>query len=133
MAKLIIHQAIENLDWLRSHWGSDIKRIFFIYDTPATTVRGFHRHKTCRMVLTCLTGSVQIYIQNSEMDQHFRLDSPTQTLLVEPTDWRVMHNFSADAMLLVFADQIYVDTTYIEVPYRCCQYYALSYLEIEGL
>jgi hypothetical protein len=122
MATLITQP--KGTDWSATEmgWTGEIKRIFYVYSVPYGVVRGLHRHKSCRMGLVCLCGSVEVYIQTPERDLRFRLDSPTQTLLLEPSDWRVMHNFSKDAILVAFADQFFVDTKYIDTSYRYCQY-----------
>ncbi|GAB3959844.1 hypothetical protein GCM10028805_56700 [Spirosoma harenae] len=120
MAQLIakIGAVTENNDWLNKHWKRSVKRIFYIYDVPEHTSRGYHRHTLCTMGLICLNGSVDIYSQTPEEDQYFRLDSPDQLLILEPTDWRIMHNFSSNAILMIVADRAFSETTYIDESYR---------------
>ena len=118
MAQLIFKEDTADFHWLSDLWESEIKRIFFLYNVPEHKARGFHRHKYCRMAMVCLTGSVEVYVQSPDTDLYYQLNSPHQILLLEPTDWRVMHRFSKEAKLMVLADRHYSDTFYIEEPYR---------------
>lgn len=38
----------------------DIKRVYYIYDVPDGTRRGFHSHVDLHQVLICVHGSVKI-------------------------------------------------------------------------
>jgi hypothetical protein len=118
MAELIFKEGTTDFNWISDFWESEIKRIFFLYDVPENKARGFHRHKYCRMAMVCLTGSVEVYVQSPDTDLNYHLNSPNQILLLEPSDWRVMHNFSKETKLMILADRHYSDTYYIETPYR---------------
>lgn len=120
MAQLILRPSSEtdDLHWIQNYWGRGIERIFFIYDVPEGVARGRHHHAHCQMGLVCLGGTVDIYVQTPLIDQHFHLASPHQFLLLEPTDWRMMYNFSENAVLMAMADRPFVETTYIQHPYR---------------
>jgi hypothetical protein len=118
MAQLIIKENTTEFHWVSDFWKSEIKRIFFLYNVPGNKARGFHRHKQCRMAMVCLAGTVEVYVQSPEADCFYQLSSPQQILLLDPTDWRVMHNFSDKAVLMIMADRHYSDTFYIEEPYR---------------
>lgn len=120
MAQLILRPDSDahDLHWIHSYWGKGVERVFFIYGVPEGVARGQHHHVQCQMGLVCVSGSVDIYIQTPSEDQHFQLDTPNQFLLLEPTDWRMMYNFSANAVLMVMADRTYHETTYIRSAYR---------------
>lgn len=119
MPQLIIKDDTNELQWVSDFWKSEIKRIFYLYNVPEKKARGYHRHRFCRMAMVCLTGTVEVYVQSSpEKDFFYHLNSPHQVLLLDPTDWRVMYNFSEKAVLMVLADRHYDDTFYIDEPYR---------------
>ena len=120
MAQLILrpHSETDDLHWLQTHWGRGVERIFFIYDVPEGIARGRHHHIQCQMGLVCLSGSVDVYVQTPSSDQYYQLTSPNQLLLLDPTDWRMMYNFSENALLMAMADRPFVETTYIQNPYR---------------
>ena len=120
MPQLVYRSVPENPDltWLESRWKSTVQRSFTIYNVPEGTVRGGHRHQFCQMALVCLAGSVDVYVQTPTEEFTYHLRSPEQFLLLDPHDWRLMHTFSNDAVLLVLADRPYQDTVYIDQAYR---------------
>ncbi len=111
---------IAELDWIRTIWQRPVQRLFWIYDVPNDGLRGAHHHETCRMILQCVVGSVEVYVQTPKEDHHFTLKVNNQYLFLDPQDWRLMHRFSTDAVLVVFADKPYKTTTYLKQPYRSC-------------
>ncbi len=94
-----------------------IKRVYYIMDVPQEVVRGGHRHHNTWQALVCIKGSCRVYVNNGETETSFVLDKPENCLLLEPKDWHTMDNFSADAILLVMANEIYDVTDYIDKPY----------------
>jgi mannose-6-phosphate isomerase-like protein (cupin superfamily) len=89
----------------------EIKRFFYIL--KASQVRGGHRHHRTRQAMICLSGSVDVYMNNGKAEETVRLDRPTQCLIIEPEDWHQMLNFSPDCALLVLADAAFDKADYI--------------------
>lgn len=122
MAKLITRDQNNNemggSRWVEAIWQRPIQRIFWMYGVPHHALRGGHYHQSCQMVLHCVVGSVEVYVQTSEGDQHFILNSDRQYLFLDAQDWRLMHQFSTDAILVVLADESFETTVYIEQAYR---------------
>lgn len=120
MAHLLTRTETEmdELIWIETIWNHAIQRVFWIYKVPQASLRGGHRHHSCLMVLHCISGSVDIYVQTPTEDQYFTLNSPNQYLFLDPRDWRIMHKFSSNAVLTVFASKPYATTLYFEEPYR---------------
>lgn len=108
----------EEVSWFEMHGGGRPQRLFWIYGVAGQQARGGHRHPQGVMVLRCLVGSVRIYIQSPQADSWYQLSDPGQRLVVDAQDWRLMYDFSADAVLLVVAEQTFAETKYIEEPYR---------------
>ena len=120
MARLLTlstHEMAQS-NWIETAWQQPVQRVFWMYGVPATAWRGGHRHHSCRMVLQCVTGSVAVYVQTPTTDQYFTLDSSDGYLFLDPQDWRLMHRFSPDALLIVFASKPFETTIYYEQPYR---------------
>ncbi len=120
MARLIPHRASEMAEsaWIETVWQQPIQRLFWIYGVRGTDSRGGHRHHSCSMVLHCVAGSVDVYVQTPTTDQHFTLNSADDYLFLDAQDWRLMHRFSPDALLMVFASKPFETTIYYESPYR---------------
>ena len=90
----------------------DIKRVFYIYGVDDST-RGGHRHHKTIQAAVCLQGSC-IIRNNDGMDvSEYVLDKPNKCLILEPTDWHEMYQFSQNAILMVFASEYFAKEDYI--------------------
>jgi dTDP-4-dehydrorhamnose 3,5-epimerase-like enzyme len=95
----------------------NIKRIFYIYGVD-DSVRGGHRHHYTRQAALCLKGNCTIYNDDGTNEEVFVLDSPDKCLILEPSDWHKMYNFSEDAILMVIASEYFNENDYIFEPYK---------------
>ena len=93
-----------------------IQRVFYIYEA-GQTARAGHRHHRSWNALICLSGSCRVYNHDGLEETTFLLTSPRQCLVLQPTDWRVMDEFSEDAILLVVSNELYDKDDYIYEPY----------------
>ena len=90
-----------------------IKRVYFMYDTEKKVVRGKHAHKNLEQILVCIHGSCKILLDNGREKKVVPLEKPYEGLYVANDMWREMFDFSSDAVLLVFASDIYDESDYI--------------------
>ncbi|MBQ3395618.1 MAG: WxcM-like domain-containing protein [Synergistaceae bacterium] len=90
-----------------------IKRVYFMYDTIEGVVRGNHAHKTLEQILVCIHGSCKIRLDNGTESKVIPLEKPYEGLYVPGNMWREMFDFSPDAVLVVFASEIYNESDYI--------------------
>ncbi|MFY7899285.1 MAG: sugar 3,4-ketoisomerase [Chitinophagaceae bacterium] len=95
----------------------EIKRLFYIYGVDES-LRGGHRHKTTRQAAICIQGSCTITNHNGAEKEVYHLNTPDKCLILEPNDWHVMHDFTANAILLVLASTAFDPTDYIFDPYE---------------
>ena len=91
----------------------DIKRVYYIFDTKTGVVRGLHAHKDLSQVMVCLKGSCRVMLDNGLLKEQVVLDSPNKGILIGSMIWREMHDFSADCVLLVLANEYYDESDYI--------------------
>ena len=91
----------------------DIKRVYYIYGTAQGVARGFHAHKALKQVAIAVRGSCRFVLDDGNERVEVLLDNPAQGLLIESFMWREMHDFSADCVLMVLADQLYDESDYI--------------------
>jgi len=91
----------------------EIKRYFLVFDVPNQEVRGEHAHHQLHEFLICLRGSCAIALDDGQHRDEVALNSPTLGLHVPPKVWRVHYKYSHDAMLLVFASDLYLADDYI--------------------
>ena len=91
----------------------DIKRIYFIHSVPSGSERGAHGHKTLSQFIFVPHGRVDIELDNGIDKKTFVMNSATQGLFVPPGLWRNLNNFSDDAVCVVAASEIYLESDYI--------------------
>lgn len=90
-----------------------IKRVYFMYDTAPGVVRGKHAHKNLQQILFCVHGSCTVLLDNGTEKKVVPLEKPYEGLYVANYMWREMYDFSADAVLMVLASELYDESDYI--------------------
>ncbi len=91
----------------------DPKRYFIVYGVPSREVRGEHAHRACHQFLVCLHGSCAVVADDGRRKVEVLLDAPQRGLYLPPMTWGVQYQYTADAMLLVFASHAYDAGDYI--------------------
>ncbi len=91
----------------------DIKRVYYIWDTNSTVVRGRHAHKNLEQVVVCTSGSCDFILDNGKTRKIIHLNSPTQGLYIKNNLWREFTNFSKDCVVMVLASEHYDENDYI--------------------
>ena len=94
----------------------DIKRIFYIYGVDES-VRGGHRHHKTLQAAICMQGSCKIHNDDSLKKEEFILDRPDKCLILKPSDYHFMYDFSPDAILMVLASEYFDSKDYIYESY----------------
>lgn len=89
-----------------------VKRVFFLHNLTLGETRGGHGHFKTLMTIICLKGSCDIYINNGDLKNTFSLSSPSQALYIDPQDWHLIKNASSDAIIAVFASELYDKNDY---------------------
>lgn len=90
-----------------------IKRVYYMYDTIAGVVRGGHAHKTLQQIMVCIHGSCKVLLDNGVEKKVVPLEKPYEGLYISNNLWREMFDFSPDAVLVVFASELYDESDYI--------------------
>lgn len=94
----------------------DVKRLFYIYGVD-DSIRGGHRHHKTIQAAIALQGSCTIYNNDGTTEETYVLDSPDKCLILEPTDWHQMYDFSKNAILMVLASEYFDEKDYIRDKY----------------
>jgi acetyltransferase-like isoleucine patch superfamily enzyme len=89
------------------------KRYFLILDVPTKEVRGEHALKQCHQFMICIRGSCQVLLDNGSVRKELRLDRPDLGIYKPHMIWSTQHNYSSDAILLVFSSHYYDPDDYI--------------------
>ncbi len=91
----------------------DIKRVFYIYDSDSTVVRGQHANKESEFVLINVAGQSKVRITDGKEEFVVELNKPMMGVYIPKMIWKDMYDFSADSVLLVLANTHYDGTEYI--------------------
>jgi acetyltransferase-like isoleucine patch superfamily enzyme len=89
------------------------KRFFYVYDVPSKETRGEHAHKKCDQFLICLKGSCSVLVDDGQQRKEVELNSPDLGLFLPSGIWGTQYKYTQDAVLLVFASELYDSADYI--------------------
>ena len=91
----------------------DIKRVFYIYGSDSTVVRGQHANRRTKFVLINVAGQSKVKVDNGFETQIISLDKPRMGLFLDTMVWKDMYDFSSDSILLVLCSEHYDGSEYI--------------------
>ena len=91
----------------------DIKRVFDIYGSDRTVVRGQHANRNSEFVLVNVAGSSKVMITDGEKKEIVELNQPMEAVYIPRMIWKEMYDFSPDSVLLVLANTHYDSHEYI--------------------
>jgi hypothetical protein len=93
----------------------EFKRIYYLYDVPAESIRGGHAHRALSQLLIPLSGSFNVLLDDGNNKMEINLYRPFQGLLICPMVWRELNRFSSGAVCLVLASDRYDENDYFRV------------------
>lgn len=96
----------------RRHIPFDIKRVYYLYNMPASAKRGAHGHRTLEQCIIPMAGSFEISLDNGFAKKSFHLKDPAEGLYIPPMVWRELVDFSSGAVCLVIASDFYNENDY---------------------
>lgn len=91
----------------------EIKRVFYIYDSDNTVVRGQHANRESEFVLINVAGQSKVRITDGEEEIIVELNRPMMGVYIPKMIWKDMYDFSEDSVLLVLASTHYDGAEYI--------------------
>ena len=91
----------------------EIKRVFYIYDSDATVVRGQHANRESEFVLINVAGQSKVRITDGTEEFVVELNKPMMGVYIPKMIWKDMYDFSSDSVLLVLASTHYDGNEYI--------------------
>lgn len=91
----------------------EVKRVFYMYGSDATVIRGRHANRLTEFVLINVSGSSKVKIDNGFETDIVELNRPRMGLYLPRMLWKDMYDFSEDSVLLVLASEHYDGSEYI--------------------
>ncbi|HOO28295.1 MAG TPA: FdtA/QdtA family cupin domain-containing protein [Lachnospiraceae bacterium] len=91
----------------------DVKRVFYMYGSDTTVIRGRHANRRTKFVLINVCGSSKVKIDNGFESDTVELNKPRMGLYLPTMVWKDMYDFSDDSILLVLASEHYDGAEYI--------------------
>ena len=90
-----------------------IERVFYIYDSDSSVVRGEHANRESEFVLINVSGTSKVRVTDGKEEMIISLDKPMMGLYIPKMIWKDMYDFSEDSVLLVLANTHYDGHEYI--------------------
>jgi len=91
----------------------DIKRIFYIYGSDDTVVRGQHANRQSEFVLINVSGTSKVRVDDGQEERIIELNKPKMGVYLDKMVWKDMYDFSPDSVLIVLANTHYDGSEYI--------------------
>lgn len=94
------------------------QRFFMVFNVPSKEIRGEHAHLACHQFLICIKGSCAVVVDDGYNRAEILLNRPNLGLHIPPLIWATEYKYTLDAILLVFASDVYKEDDYIR-DYNC--------------
>ena len=104
--KLVVIEGNQNIPF-------EIKRVFYIYGSDETVVRGQHANRESEFVLINVAGTSKVRITDGKEEFIVELNKPMMGVYIPKMIWKDMYDFSSDSVLLVLASTHYDGKEYI--------------------
>lgn len=91
----------------------EIKRVFYIFGSDSSVVRGRHANKESEFVLINVAGESKVRLTDSHEELVVDLNRPMVGVYIPKMIWKDMFSFSKDSVLLVLASTHYNGSEYI--------------------
>lgn len=91
----------------------DVKRAFTVCGAKPNAKRGLHAHKKCKQALFCLSGSIEVSMNDGLSKFQVLLKPNGFGVLLENGIWAVQNYIENQSALLVFCDQPFEENDYI--------------------
>ena len=90
-----------------------IARAFYVYGIPAGAARGGHAHFALEEAVFCLSGRLEITVDDGERRRTYELEDPHRGLYLPSMVWYDIGGFSPGTVYLAFASAPFDEADYI--------------------
>ncbi len=89
-----------------------VARVFWVFDVPASTLRGGHAHKECYQFLVCASGAISVEITDGRDNRTHVLEAG-MSLYLPPAIFSSQRFIRPGSVLTVYCDRPYDKSDYI--------------------
>jgi len=90
----------------------EAKRIFYVSGVPEGDVRGKHAHKTNKQILVCVSGSIEVSLDDGDKVQSYILNE-NDGIFVDQLIWDEQKYLTGNDILLSICSNEYDESDYI--------------------
>jgi acetyltransferase-like isoleucine patch superfamily enzyme/dTDP-4-dehydrorhamnose 3,5-epimerase-like enzyme len=113
LPRIVDHRGELSFAELNQSLPFPVARYFLVFGVPSREIRGEHAHRTLHQYLVAVHGSCSVRLFDGVRSEEILLDRPECALHVPPMVWTTQYRYSADAVLLVLASDVYREEDYI--------------------
>lgn len=96
----------------KSSFTIPIERVFTVTANKGAT-RGSHAHKKCNQILSCVSGEVELLVDDGSNKKNIRLTTDSAAVHIPSGVWAEQIYKEEQTVLLVICDQLYDEDDYI--------------------
>src|ERR1041384_938164 len=94
------------------HVPFEVRRVFYVYDIPSGQDRGAHAHRALHQFVVCLSGSLDVALDDGNERRTVHLNRPWIGLHIPPMIWASEGNFDPGTVYLILASDYYEAADY---------------------
>lgn len=90
-----------------------IARVFFVYGVPGDAARGGHAHLELEQAVFCLSGRLEMVVDDGEERRTHVLDDPRVGIYLPPMVWHDIGGFARGTVYLALASAEFDEADYV--------------------
>jgi len=96
-----------------AHVPFPIARTFHVYGIPVGASRGGHSHLALEQTVFCLSGKLEIHVDDGAARRTVVLEDPSRGIYLPPMVWHDIDGFASNTVYMVHASAAYDESDYI--------------------
>ena len=90
-----------------------VHRVYYMHSAGPEVIRGDHAHRDLMQLLVAVQGSFEVCLKDGRNERVVQLNRPDAGLIIHAGVWKDLRVFSADAVCLVLASDLFSEDDYI--------------------
>lgn len=89
------------------------RRIFYVSNVPAGTVRGEHAHREGQQIIFCLSGAIEVELRSGNTREFVVCTDNGMGLLIHPGTWSNQSYVKENSLILVVCSHAFTENSYV--------------------